>query len=84
MGETGRDQVIGIERYYLEEIFIPVIVLGHSQAELRMGGTGADEDFLVVHGDVLHGQDGFGPETADDEIDLIAGDQPFHGIGSVG
>ena len=49
-----------------------------------MGGAGAHEDFLTVHGDILHGQHGFGPETADDKIDLVAGDQPLHGVGGVG
>ena len=29
-------------------------------------------------------QDRLGPETADDKIDLVAGDQPFHGVGGIG
>ena len=84
MGETGPDQISGVKGSHPEEIFVAVIVFGHPQAEFRVGGAGAHEDFFIVHGDVLHGQDGFGPETADNKIDLVAGDQAFHGVGGIG
>jgi hypothetical protein len=37
----------------------------------------------LVHGKVLHGQDGLGPEPAHNEIHLLAREQQFHGIGGI-
>ena len=48
-----------------------------------MGSPNADKDLLVLHGNVLHGQDGLGPETAKNEIHLVFRDEPLHGIGGV-
>jgi len=48
-----------------------------------MGGPNADKNLLVFHGDVLHGEDGLCPKTANKEVHLILCDKPLHGIGRI-
>jgi len=84
MDKSGSNQQLGIKRRTAEKIFIGIIVFGHPQAQLGVCRATTDEDLFVIHGDVLHGKHRFASKTADNEINLFAGAQQFHGIGSVG
>src|SRR4030043_1277080 len=83
MDEARLDKVCGIERGAPEPIFIGFIVFGHPITKLIMGGSNADKDLFILHGDVLHGQDSLGPETADNEVHLVSCDEPLYGCGGV-
>ncbi len=48
-----------------------------------MGRTAANEDLLVVHGNVLHGQNSFGSKAAHNEVHLVASEEQLHGIDGV-
>ena len=83
MDKARSDKECGIEGVAPEPIFVPVVVLGHPVTELIRGSPNTDKDLLVLHGNVLHGQDGLGPEPANHEVHLVLRDQPLHGIGGV-
>ena len=84
MDEARFDKVCGIKRGTPEPVFVGVVVLGHPVADRIRCSPNADKDFLVVHGDVLHGQDLLSPETAHNEVNLVPGHKPLHGIGGIG
>jgi hypothetical protein len=81
--ETGLHQKHGVEGGAAKEVFVAVVIFGHPRAKLGMSRAAADENFLVIHGNVLHCHDRLGSETADDEIHFVAGKEQFHGIGGV-
>jgi len=84
MGKTGPHQINVVEGGLPEEVFVAAVIFSDTGAQGRGGCTAIDEDFFIVHGDVLHRKDGLGPETADDEIHLVLRHQPFHGVGGIG
>jgi hypothetical protein len=76
-------EVGAVDRGDAEPVLVALVVLLDALSELRMGGAGAEEDLLVVRGDFLHGEHRLGAEAADQEIDLVAGDDALDGVGRV-
>src|SRR5690606_32118366 len=61
-------QIFRLGRSDTEPVLVGIVVVLHAGTELAVRGADAQEDLLIVHCHVLHGEHGLATEAADEEI----------------